>query len=33
LTRDTSDRILNARVSNEKLKQLGFSLSHPCMVG
>ena len=33
LTRDTSDRILNARVSNAKLKQLGFSFAHPCMLG
>jgi len=33
LTRNTSDRILNARVSNAKLKQLGFNLAHPCMVG
>lgn len=33
LTRDTSDRILNARVSNAKLKQLGFRLAQPCMVG
>ena len=33
LTHDTSDRILNARVSNAKLKQLGFTLAHPCLVG
>jgi hypothetical protein len=33
LTIDTTDRVLNARVSNEKLKQIGFSFSHPCMVG
>ena len=33
LTIDTTDRILNARVSNEKLKQTGFSFSYPCMVG
>ena len=30
---DTTDRILNARVSNEKLKQIGFTFSYPCMVG
>ena len=33
LTIDTTDRILNARVSNEKLKQIGFTFSYPCMVG
>ena len=33
LTIDTSDRILNARVSNEKLKRTGFTFNHPCMVG
>jgi nucleoside-diphosphate-sugar epimerase len=33
LTVDTSDRVLNARVSNYKLKQLGFTLTHPSMVG
>jgi nucleoside-diphosphate-sugar epimerase len=33
LTIDTTDRILNARVSNEKLKQIGFTFSHPCMAG
>lgn len=33
LTIDTTDRILNARVSNEKLKQIGFTFNHPCMVG
>jgi nucleoside-diphosphate-sugar epimerase len=32
LTIDTTDRILNARVSNEKLKQIGFTFSYPCMV-
>jgi len=32
LTIDTADRILNARVSNEKLKQIGFTFSYPCMV-
>ncbi len=32
LTRDTSDRILNAKVSNTKLKNLGFSLAYPCLV-
>jgi hypothetical protein len=25
--------VLNARVSNAKLKQLGFTLTHPSMVG
>ncbi|WP_398320117.1 NAD-dependent epimerase/dehydratase family protein [Vulcanococcus sp.] len=30
---NTSDRVLNARVSNDKLKQLGFTFTHPCMVG
>jgi nucleoside-diphosphate-sugar epimerase len=33
LTIDTTDRILNARVSNEKLKKIGFTFSHPCMAG
>ena len=33
LTIDTTDRVLNARVSNAKLKQLGFTLSQPSMVG
>ena len=33
LTIDTTDRILNARVSNEKLKQIGFTFGYPCMVG
>lgn len=33
LTIDTTDRILNARVSNEKLKQIGFTFSYPCMAG
>jgi nucleoside-diphosphate-sugar epimerase len=33
LTIDTTDRVLNARVSNAKLKQLGFTLTHPSMVG
>jgi len=33
LTIDTTDRILNARVSNEKLKQIGFTFSYPCMTG
>ena len=33
LTTDTTDRVLNARVSNAKLKQLGFTLSQPSMVG
>lgn len=33
LTIDTSDRILNARVCNKKLKQIGFTFNHPCMVG
>jgi nucleoside-diphosphate-sugar epimerase len=32
LTKDTTDRILNARVGNAKLKKLGFSFAHPCMV-
>lgn len=32
LTIDTSDRILNARVSNEKLKRTGFSFNYPSMV-
>ena len=32
LTVDTSDRVLNARVSNAKLKQLGFTLTQPSMV-
>ena len=32
LTIDTTDRILNARVSNEKLKQIGFSFNYPSMV-
>ena len=32
LTVDTSDRILNARVSNEKLKRTGFSFNYPSMV-
>ena len=32
LTIDTTDRILNARVSNEKLKQIGFTFSYPCIV-
>ena len=32
LTIDTADRILNARVSNEKLKQIGFTFIYPCMV-
>jgi hypothetical protein len=25
--------VLNARVSNDKIKQLGFAFTHPCMVG
>lgn len=33
LTINTSDRVLNARVSNAKLKQLGFSFSYPCITG
>ena len=33
LTTDTTDRVLNARVSNAKLKQLGFTLTQPSMVG
>jgi nucleoside-diphosphate-sugar epimerase len=33
LTIDTTDRILNARVSNEKLKKIGFTFGHPCMAG
>jgi nucleoside-diphosphate-sugar epimerase len=33
LTIDTTDRVLNARVSNAKLKQLGFTLTQPSMVG
>jgi nucleoside-diphosphate-sugar epimerase len=33
LTIDTTDRVLNARVSNAKLKQLGFKLTQPSMVG
>jgi nucleoside-diphosphate-sugar epimerase len=33
LTMDTTDRILNARVSNEKLKRIGFTFNHPCMLG
>jgi len=32
LSIDTSDRVLNARVSNAKLKQRGFTFSQPCMV-
>jgi nucleoside-diphosphate-sugar epimerase len=32
LTVDTTDRILNARVCNEKLKQIGFTFKHLCMV-
>ncbi|MCX5932682.1 MAG: NAD-dependent epimerase/dehydratase family protein [Cyanobacteria bacterium] len=31
LTMDTTDRVLNAKVSNAKLKQLGFTLTQPCM--
>lgn len=33
LTTDTTDRVLNARVSNAKLKRLGFRWSHRCLVG
>ncbi|WP_255146523.1 NAD-dependent epimerase/dehydratase family protein [Synechococcus sp. ATX 2A4] len=33
LSVDTTDRVLNARVSNAKLKRLGFTLTQPCMVG
>ncbi|MGL6132940.1 MAG: NAD-dependent epimerase/dehydratase family protein, partial [Prochlorococcaceae cyanobacterium] len=33
MTINTSDRVLNARVSNDKIKQLGFAFTHPCMVG
>jgi len=33
LSVDTTDRVLNARVSNAKLKQLGFTLTQPSMVG
>jgi hypothetical protein len=33
LTTNTNDRVLNACVSNEKLKQIGFTFAHPCMVG
>jgi hypothetical protein len=33
LTIDTADRVLNARVSNAKLKRLGFRWSHRCLVG
>ncbi len=33
LTTNTTDRVLNACVSNEKLKQIGFTFAHPCMVG
>ena len=32
LTVDTSDRILNAKVCNLKIKRLGFTFKHPCMV-
>ena len=32
MTIDTTDRILNARVSNEKLKRTGFSFNYPSMV-
>jgi nucleoside-diphosphate-sugar epimerase len=33
LSVDTTDRVLNARVSNAKLKQIGFTLTQPSMVG
>ncbi|MBC1259731.1 NAD-dependent epimerase/dehydratase family protein [Synechococcus sp. BSF8S] len=33
LSVDTTDRVLNARVSNAKLKRLGFTLTQPSMVG
>ncbi|MCT0214074.1 MULTISPECIES: NAD-dependent epimerase/dehydratase family protein [unclassified Synechococcus] len=33
LSVDTTDRVLNARVSNAKLKELGFSFAQPLMVG
>ena len=32
LTIDTTDRVLNARVSNEKLKQIGFTFTRPSIV-
>jgi len=33
LSVDTTDRVLNARVSNAKLKQIGFTLTQPSMLG
>ncbi|MEI7666751.1 MAG: NAD-dependent epimerase/dehydratase family protein [Synechococcaceae cyanobacterium ELA263] len=32
LSVDTTDRVLNARVSNEKLKQIGFTFTYPSMI-
>ena len=32
LTADTTDRVLNAKVSNEKIKGLGFTFTHPSFV-
>ena len=32
LTINTNDRVLNARVCNSKIKELGFSFSRPCLL-